>query len=326
MRVTHRDHIDPGHAHRDGERGVLHRHLARADLPGAQIGLKAHVHRHHHDIDPLGRAQVRDPLARRRNGIAKLQAGEVVGILPAGHARRGQPDDPDARTVHFLDEIRRKRRLLGADPVSVGRKPRKRRFAPGLLKYGETEIVFVIADGQRVELQRAHCQHHRIRRGVVLPVMKIRERRSLNGVARVDEDQVGVVLARLLDERRRFREADVGRTVRVVIDRENISVQIGRGNDRHTRAVTGRGPEHTSTCTQKQKEAERRSHGRDYCTTRATLPTGLNRGSRPCSSVHSSCGLTRRSRERFTHSISVGAPGGVKRIPQIGSNASVESE
>ena len=94
----------------------------------------------------------------------------------------------------------------------------------------------MIAHRHRVVMQSVHRQHHRIGRCVVVLVMKVFERRSLNRVARIEQEQIGVILARLFDQRGNFRDPDVVVFVRVVINRKDAAVHVSRAEDDNMRA------------------------------------------------------------------------------------------
>jgi hypothetical protein len=104
----------------------------------------------------------------------------------------------------------------------------------------------VIADGHGVDADGAHREHHRIGRRVVARVVDVRERRTLNGIARVQQQRARRILfANLPHERRDLRQPARVRLSRVVVDRQDVAVQIRRREDREPcvlwrRRLTGR--------------------------------------------------------------------------------------
>ena len=90
----------------------------------------------------------------------------------------------------------------------------------------------MIADGHRVVCERVHREHHRIGGRIVFLVVVILERRALNRIARIDQENVFVFLPHLPDQSCDFCQPAVIWFVSVVIDREKISVLIG-GAENH---------------------------------------------------------------------------------------------
>ena len=95
----------------------------------------------------------------------------------------------------------------------------------------------MITDRHRVILQGVHRQHHRIGRRVVAFVVKILERRALDRVAGINEDQIGIIFAGLLDQRRHLGDADVVVLVRVVIDGKDSPMHVSGAENDYVRAL-----------------------------------------------------------------------------------------
>jgi hypothetical protein len=198
--------------------------LAGRRFARAQVCFEAHVHGDDDQINFLFVAQHCDPLLRFADGFAKLQPRVVLSVLPVGYARRRQTEYADAHAVHFLNQIRLIGRLVRARAIGVSRKPREARFAARLVKYGQSEIVFVIAHGHRVVAERIHREHHRVGRRVVEFVVEVFERRALYGVAGIEEECLWVFFTNLRDDGGRFGEAAHVRFVRVVVERQDVAV------------------------------------------------------------------------------------------------------
>ena len=98
----------------------------------------------------------------------------------------------------------------------------------------------MVTDRHRIIVQGVHCQHHRIQRRVVAFVMKILEWRSLNRVARIEQQEIRISLARFFDECRDFCNSHVVVLVRIVVDWEYTSVHICRTQDGYVRAGRSR--------------------------------------------------------------------------------------
>ena len=74
--------------------------------------------------------------------------------------------------------------------------------------------------------------------------MKRLERRALNRVAGIDEQDVWMFFTNAFDQRRDFGDAAVVGFVRVVIDGVDVAVQIGGAEDRDLNAIRGEAPAH----------------------------------------------------------------------------------
>jgi hypothetical protein len=187
-------------------------------------------------------AQDRDEVLRGLERIVELEPGVVRRIVPRRDAGRREAEDPDAHPVDLLDEIGLVRaRALRVLLERVRRQPGERRFLVRALEHGETEVVLVVADHERVVAERVHARDLRIGQAVAfrLPVgsadgVQVGERRTLDEIARVDQDRVRVLLgAHLLDQRRDLGEAVVVDRLRaLVVPRQQMTVQVGRMEDR----------------------------------------------------------------------------------------------
>ena len=88
-----------------------------------------------------------------------------------------------------------------------------------------------------------HRKHHRIARRVIALVVKVFERCPLNRVTRIQQQKIGICLARFPDEGSHFRDPHVVVLVGVVIDGKDVAVHVGRAQDDDVcaRAILGRG-------------------------------------------------------------------------------------
>ena len=117
---------------------------------------------------------------------------------------------------------------------------RKVRFSLGLPQNIQAEIKFVIAHGGRVVAERIHQQDHRVRHGGVFRRIVISEWCALNRVAGIEQQHIRALRAHLMYQRGNFREAQIRLLVRVVIDRLNVSVEIGGAEQREIDCGGGR--------------------------------------------------------------------------------------
>ena len=95
----------------------------------------------------------------------------------------------------------------------------------------------MITNRNRIVIQRVHHQHQGVGGLVILPTMKRLERRTLNRVAGVDQQDILLLFANAFDQRRHLCEATVVRFVCVVVDRVDVAVQIGGSEDRDLNPV-----------------------------------------------------------------------------------------
>jgi hypothetical protein len=123
--------------------------------------------------------------------------------------------------------------------IGIGRQPGEFRFTAGFLDDFQAKVIFVVADSHSVVMQRIHRQHHRVGRRVVAPVVQVFERRTLNRVARIDQQQIRIVLPRFFDQRGDFRDPHVVVFVRVVIDRKDAPVHVGRAEKNQVNTFRG---------------------------------------------------------------------------------------
>ncbi len=244
MRVAHKNHIDARNFFRDRDRFVFMWHLPRTHVTRAEVLAETHVHRDHNNVSLFLFAQDRHPLARFVYGRVKLKPGVVGRIVPVRHARRGETKYADSHTSDFFNDVRFVVRLLFGFVVRVRGEPREVCFAARFLQDLQAEVVFVIADSHRVVVQRAHHEHHRIWRRVVLATMKRREWRTLDRIAGIDQQNVRLFFADAFDQRGNLRKAAIVSLVGVVIDGVDVAVQIRGAEDRDLNALRGKASAH----------------------------------------------------------------------------------
>ena len=190
------------------------------------------MHRDNDQINALFLAEHSGPLFRFADRFAQRDLRVVaLGIVQARHPRRCQSDYADADTVHLLDDEGLKVCFSGSFLVGVCREPGESSFTARFVEHIEAEFVFVVADSHCVVTHGAHHRHHRIGQSVVYPGVMEGQRRALYRIAGIEQQQAGILLARLFHYRRNAGQSAHVRFVCVVVDRENVAVQVrGRKN------------------------------------------------------------------------------------------------
>ena len=113
----------------------------------------------------------------------------------------------------------------------------------------------MISDCHRIVVQRVHYQHHRVRCPIVFAAMERFQRRALDRVAGVNQQQVWLFFAGALDQGCDLCEPAVVRFVCVVVDGIDIAVQISRTENGYLNSLGRKAPadEH-----QREHDHERR--------------------------------------------------------------------
>ncbi len=172
---------------------------------------------------------------QHRNGIGKLQSVNQPGSTPVGNARRVQSDDAHLHAIEFANHVRLYLRQNSASGSVLGIARRRREdvgiydWHLGLFSAGrefvQPPIELVITPAPRVVLQEVQRLHHH------LAVTEKTDRRALDGVARIDQQSVRLLLADLLDDRRATRHPADIRVTCIIFRRQNVPVQIRRGEN-----------------------------------------------------------------------------------------------
>jgi len=192
-------------------------------------------------VDSFLGAQHLDPALGGGDGIDEGEIGEVGGVFPRRDGGRREPEDADAHPGDLADHVGREGGVVSAAAQRVGGEPREAGFAPGLVEHVETEVILVVSEGHARVTQRVHREHHWVDGLVVDAVVVVGERRALDGVAAVDQEQIRRLLAGGADEGGDAGEAVGGRLVVAIVDGEDSPVEIGGGEDGDAGAFGGVG-------------------------------------------------------------------------------------
>ena len=258
VRVAEQQHVDAGHAGQVPA-GVLH-------VAGVGVGVQAAVQQRHDQVGML-RLQFGQVFAR---GLDHAGDGDLAGqvvLVPLHDRRRGEADDadlqrhPDVAAVGRVgvdgllhDRPRLEDRRAVACAVDVGQHQREMR--PGAMRAAaavdvhrragdlgqeaQPVVELVVAGRAAVVADRVHRAVHRqfLVAGHRLDQrLVVGQHAALDGVARIEQEMVGVLGARTPDQRGGALEADRGIALQpVVVVAEHGGVDVGGFQDRHLRA------------------------------------------------------------------------------------------
>nr|WP_235971224.1 hypothetical protein [Palleronia pontilimi] len=249
MLVAHHDGIDPA---------VPGQPKRPARLRRGPVAQTVVAQRHHQVGAP--RPQPRHPQGRHLRHLAQGQVGHVgVSLRGLGQQRAGQEGQyADPHHVAGAGPVRQlagqQRRLLrqrgarcriahGIEVRGQHREPRRAQRRP---QRGRAEIEIVIAQRDRVEIERVHRGDHRmrldLRRGRVRigPTHRIRQLRAEQEIARIEEQAVGGLAPELCDKLGGGLQPPARlRAARGVVEGAHVAMQIAGGQQpqRHNAPV-----------------------------------------------------------------------------------------
>jgi len=264
MLVPHQQHV---HARHLGQVVVRVFHARRVRIAG-----QAAVRNRDDDVGALG-AHLRYVFLRRFAHAFRIDLPVQPALVPGQDARRSEADHPDfQRRAQRLairagradaaaqDAVRREQRLMRLRAVDigqhhgeagagatrrVGRHAIDIEMAAGhLVQISQAIVEFVVADAGDVHADLVHglvdgqrlAARHRLDQRLV-----IGQRRALQRVAVVDQQIVGILGARLADQRGRAFQADRGVGLQlVIIITEDVGVQVGGFQQRQRGLCPGR--------------------------------------------------------------------------------------
>ncbi|MCC5022225.1 MAG: hypothetical protein J6386_05230 [Candidatus Synoicihabitans palmerolidicus] len=237
--MAHENKVDTGDFAGDSNGGVFVGDLTRCRYAGEDVLFQSHVHRDDDHVDAGATAKFSHPAAGRFYWIGESQTSVVFDILTCGDARGGEAENTNADAADLFYAIGGVGGVFGAFEADITGDPGETGGASGLIEHVEPEVVFMVADGEGVESQLVHGEHHGVATLGVDDGGMVGERKALNCIAGVDEDGVRVQATGATNETAYFGESIVGAFVRVVVNGVDVPVQVGGGKHGDVSAIGG---------------------------------------------------------------------------------------